>query len=516
MSTILTLEQLHQYFVYNKVNMRFNSKEQHQQIVVSVPATFEIADNSATTYKDISGETIGMLKTKFKVCHINKNRNGSFIAQENMEKALPTLKYRPILAYIHELPDGTYDFYAHNFEIKEDEDGNEYTEYLEKQVGCFTVDEPYLEYDEEMDKTYVMAYGMIPEGYTQAADIIRRKNGTKVSCELVIDELNYNAKDKQLELIDFYFGGCTLLGCDEDGNPIGEGMEGSRTDIADFYYRGPQKDKLVETLDKIHELLSSFKIENSEKGGAEMELENVTPVEETAAEDVVVVEEERETEEEVVVAEDEQPEGVEVDGDDEPEVDAEPATFSRTFEISHDDIRCGLYRLLDAEGMICWISQVFDKYFIAEVWNEDKSYKQSYSVEGDNITLVDDRVQVYHMYVTDEEKTSIEEMRTNYAALKQFKDDYDAAQIKTEKDAIFANIAYSEIKNSQEFKDLQANMDKYSVEEISTKCDLMFAAHQKTKLVFEERTEDTAPTSVRFNINTVTDEPQAYAGLFSE
>lgn len=514
---ILTLEQLHQYFVYNNVSMKFNAKEQNQQIVVSVPATFEIESNSRATYKDVSGETVGMLKMKFKVAHTEKNRNSSFIARENMEKALPTLKYRPILAYIHTPEGGDPDFYAHNFEIKEDVDGNEVIEYLEKQVGCFTADEPYLEYDEEMDKTYVMAYGMIPEGYTQAADIIRRKNGTKVSCELVIDELNYNAKDKQLELIDFYFGGCTLLGCDEDGNPIGEGMEGSRTDIADFYYRGPQKDKLVETLDKIHELLSSFKIEeNSEKGGAEMELENVTPVEETAAEEVVVVEEERETEEEIVVAEDEHPEGGEVDGDDEPEVDAEPATFSRVFEISHDDIRCGLYRLLDAEGMICWISQVFDKYFIAEVWNEDKSYKQSYSVEGDNITLVDDRVQVYHMYVTDEEKTSIEEMRTNYAALKQFKDDYDAAQIKTEKDAIFANIAYSEIKNSQEFKDLQANMDKYSVEEIATKCDLMFAAHQKTKLVFEETTEDTAPTSVRFNINTVTDEPQAYAGLFSE
>lgn len=509
---ILTLEQLHQFFVYNNVNMHFNSKEQHQQIVVSIPANFDVVDTAPTMYES-NGEMVGMLQTKLRVCHTNRNRNGSFIAQENMEKAMPTLKYRPILAYIHKLPNGEYDFYSHNFEIKQDENGEDYTEYLEHQVGCFTVDEPYLEYDEENDKTYVMAYGVISEGYTRAADIIRRKNGTKVSCELVIDELSYNAKDKQLELIDFYFGGCTLLGCDENGVEIGEGMEGSRLDIADFYYKEQHRDKLVETLDKIHELLSSFKIENSEKGGAEMEFENVTPAEEITAEEVVVAEEEHETEE--VVVEDEQPEGGESDNDGTSEVDAEPTSYSRTFEISHDDIRCGLYRLLDAEGMNCWISQVFDKYFIMDDWFEDKSYKQGYSVEGDNIALSDDRIQVYHMYVTDDEKASIEEMRTNYAALKQFKDDYDAAQIKADKEAVFENIAYSEIKNSQEFKDLQADMDKYSVEEISTKCDLMFAAHQKTKFDFEVKTEKNPAVSVKVNIKAEP-EVQAYAGLFSE
>ena len=37
---------------------------------------------------------------------------------------MPTLKYRPVLAYIHQLDDGTYDFYAHNMEIEEDENGD--------------------------------------------------------------------------------------------------------------------------------------------------------------------------------------------------------------------------------------------------------------------------------------------------------------------------------------------------------------------------------------------------------
>ena len=229
MHKILTLDNLYQFFVEQNKSVNFSSKENGNPIVVSMPANFEISENDMP----------GMLKLKLKVCHIDTNRNGSHISKENMEKAMPTLKYRPILAYIHQLDDGTYDFYAHNMEIVEDENGEEKINYIEKQVGCFTTDNPYLEYDKDNDKTYVNAYAVIPEEYTEAANIIRRKNGTKVSCELVIDELSYNAKEKYLDLTSFYFGGCTLLGCDENGNEIGEGMLGSRADIADFCHKKP-------------------------------------------------------------------------------------------------------------------------------------------------------------------------------------------------------------------------------------------------------------------------------------
>ena len=56
----------------------------------------------------------------------------------------------------------------------------------------------------------------------------------KIDCELFIDELSYNAKEKYLELNDFYVNASTLLGSHDDGTEIQEGMEGSRADIADF------------------------------------------------------------------------------------------------------------------------------------------------------------------------------------------------------------------------------------------------------------------------------------------
>ena len=258
-SKMLTIDDLYKFFVEQNKNVNFSVKETKAPIVVSVPGTF------AKDEEDMPG----LLKLKLKVCHTDLNRNGSFISKENMEKGMPTLKYRPILAHIHELEDGTKDFYAHNMEIVENEDGESEINYIEKQVGCFTADEPWLEYDEKMDKTYVMAYSVIPESYTEAADIIRRKNGTKVSCELVIYELSYNAKEKYLDITDFYFSGCTLLGCDEEGNEIGEGMLGSRADMTDFCHKEPiltYQDKLVEVLEKLNITLKGFN-KNSEEGG---------------------------------------------------------------------------------------------------------------------------------------------------------------------------------------------------------------------------------------------------------
>ena len=229
LSKILTLDDLYKFFVEQNKTVNFSSKDSGTPIIVTTNGFFETNESDMPE----------MLKLELKVCHTDTNRNGSHISTENMEKAMPTLKYRPILAYIHELEGGTKDFYAHNIEIIEHEDGETEINYIEKQVGCFTADDPWLKYDEENDKTYVHAYAVIPEGYTEAADIIRRKGGTKVSCELIINELSYNAKEKYLDLTDFIFGGCTLLGCDEQGNEIGEGMLGSRADISDFCHKEP-------------------------------------------------------------------------------------------------------------------------------------------------------------------------------------------------------------------------------------------------------------------------------------
>jgi hypothetical protein len=514
---ILTLDNLYQFFVQQGKNFNFNDKT--SPIVVSVPGNFNVTEDDMP----------GMLKLKLKVCHTETNRNGSHISKENMEKAMPTLKYRPILAYIHELEDGTKDFYAHNIEIVENEDGDEEVVYLEKQVGCFTADEPWLEYDKDQDKTYVMAYGVIPEEYTESADIIRRKSGTKVSCELVISELSYNAKEKYLDLTDFYFGGTTLLGSDEYGNEIGEGMLGARADIADFCQKEPvftYQDKLVEVLDKLNITLSNFNISKSEEEGGKEEMNQFEEevVETTETVEVETVEEVVETETETEVVESVEEETVTEDTSTSEDGDGEQVeeVFTKTFsvELSHDDIRCALYNLIsvydEQDNEWYGIYAVYDSYFVMQGWCYGKFYKQEYSVDGENVSLSGDRQEVFMMLLTESEKLEIEDMRKNYASLKEFKENYDASQIKAQKDEVFAREEYFDIVDSDEFKALVSDMDKYSVEEIEEKCDLLFAAHAKAQRKnFAAENTGKKPTAMRFSVSTVDEvNTKPYGNLF--
>lgn len=515
---ILTLDNLYQFFVQQGKNFNFNDKQ--SPIVVSVPGVFNATEDDMP----------GMLRLKLKVCHTETNRNGSHISQENMEKAMPTLKYRPILAYIHELEDGTKDFYAHNIEIVENEDGEEEIIYIEKQVGCFTADDPWLEYDEEQDKTYVMAYGVIPEEYTEAADIIRRKNGSKVSCELVIYELSYNAKEKYLDLTDFYFGGTTLLGSDEYGNEIGEGMLGARADITDFCHKEPvftYQDKLVEVLDKLNITLSNFNINQSEEEGGN---EEMNQFEEEVVETAEVVE--VESAEEVVETE---PVAEEVESVEETEIEDTSASddgdgeqfeekFTKTFsvELSHEDIRYSLYNLIsiyeEEDNEWYGIYSVYDSYFVMQGWCNGKFYKQGYTVDGENVSLSGDRQEMFMMLLSESEKLEIESMRKDYSILKEFKDNYDATQVQAQKDEVFAREEYSEIFETDEFKALVSDMDKYSIEEIEVKCDLLFAAHEKAKHKnFAAENNGKKPTAMRFSVSTVDDVNQKpYGNLFEK
>lgn len=563
MHKILTLDNLYQFFVEQNKSFNFSSKESGQPIVVTTNGNFaeELNDNMP-----------GMLKLKLKNCHIDTNRNGSHISKENMEKAMPTLKYRPILAYIHELPDGTKDFYAHNIQIEEDENGDSQVVYLEKQVGCFTADDPWLEYDEEMDKTYVMAYAVIPEEYTDAADIVRRKHGTKVSTELVINELSYNAKEKYLDLIDFYFGATTLLGKDDEGHEIGEGMLGSRADIADFCHKKPvfdYQEKLVEMLDKLNNTLSNFNKNNAEEGVREemnhfeellekygftvdeldFDYENMSDEElDSAFEDFkcrkkkceeensdVDGSEEGNSEEagsEEVSSEEENHEDGN-DDEEEPEDGADTGdetkkngeNFVKNFkvEISHEDIRFALYNLISEYDEIDneWygIYAVYDDYFVMQGWCNGKFYKQGYSIDGESVSLDGERTELFQMLLTESEKLAVDKLRGDYAELeakynelKTFKDNYDATELKAKKDSIFADEAYNDIRESDDFKALMNDAENYSVEEIQNKCDLLFAANEK-KVKFAANKNK--PHSISFNFSKKEDKKaSAYGNLF--
>lgn len=564
-SKILTLDNLYQFFVEQNKTVNFSSKDAGKPIVVTTNGFFEANETDMPE----------MLKLELKVCHTDTNRNGSHISIENMEKAMPTLKYRPILAYIHELEDGTKDFYAHNVEFVENEDGETEIVYTERQVGCFTADDPWLKYDKENDKIYVHAYAVIPEGYTEAADIIRRKGGTKVSCELIINELSYNAKEKYLDLIDFIFGGCTLLGVDEEGNEIGEGMLGARADITDFCHKEPVytfQDKMIEVLDRLNTTLSNFNKNSEEKGGVKMnKFEELLAKYGKTAQDITFETEGlsdeqleakfkeafedgySESDDEPIATEEEacgkkkkkcseEGDDDDSDEDDEPVATEEEAcgkkkkkysvdkngNTSVSFEISHEDIRGALFNLIgvyeEEDNEWYWITNVYDDYFIFENWDGNKLYKQSYSVDGDNVALSGDRQEMFKMILTESEKLAIDKMREDYASLeakynelKTFKDNYDAAQLQAQKDAVFARGEYSVLAEDEAFKALVSDADKFSVEEVENKAKSIFADYVIKTGTFSANDDGVKkPKTLGLNFNKKETKSGPYGNLFKK
>ena len=513
-------------FCEQKKMYNFSSKESGKPIVIQAVQDFSSADVEETADNK--------LYAKVRVCHTLLNRNGSYISEDSMKAAMPSLKYSPLLANIHQLDDGTWDFHSHDYHIEKDEDGNENVIYDEKQVGTFTADEPYLEYDKDMDKTYVVARVAIPESYTRCADIIREKNGTKVSCELIIYECSYNAKEKYLQLDDFEFAGCTCLGAEKDGTPIGEGMLGSKITLEDFSEENNSlikfNEKMVELqarLEKLETACFDNKKNNSKEGGNK----NLNKFEELCQKyektvDDITFDYENMSDDELIEAfakafdeadsTDDGSEGADTpsgsetttDGneegennpteqnpdksekgdttedetpfidDDEPKKKANNA-LTRTFEISHDDIRYALYNLLssyeDADNEWYYITGVYDSYFVYESWDGGKIYGQKYTKDNDNVALDGERYSLHKTYLTDSEYAEIESMRSNYAELKAFKENVEKNELHSKKESLLVDEKYSVLSDNEAFMELKKNMDNYSLDDLETKAKVIFA-----------------------------------------
>jgi len=532
--TFYTIDDLATFCKQN--NFAHFSSQEHdgKPLIVQSVETFEVSDNS----KD------GLMPVSLKSCHIGVNRNQSCISEDVMNKNMASFKGRPILANIIKTDTGEYEFHSHDIEFNDDGE----VEYLEHPVGVISqLEEPYLEYDEEEDKTYLYVNGHIFTEYSRAAEILERRRTCKCSVEIAVNEMSWNCEEDYLSIDSFTFMGVTILGYEQDGvTEIQEGMKGSKITIDSFSSNNSMlgmnyQEKMIEVLDKLNTTLSNFN-KNSEKGGEEemVDVEDVVVEEELNDPETVVVEEQAEGEEVVVNEEIVSEETSFEDGDEvvveteeevvvEEEVEVEEQEeviedekFEIKFELSHDDIRMALYQLLNAYSedgySYAWIIEVYDNKFIYEDWTDEgyKFFRQTYSKDGDNVAFDGERVEVFNEWLSKAERDALDELKSNYAELKAFKENYDAATIKAEKDAIFESADYDEIRDSDDFKTLMSEMDNYSVDELKTKVDLLYAASMKKKFAIESNKPEKRK-SVGFNYQAKPNKKkQAYAGLFNK
>ena len=263
---ILTFDDLVNYCRTNEI-YTFSAKEKGDRIVVSMPATFEESKEASDSR---------MLYGTVRLFHTGENFNGSEVTDEAALKVLPSIKYKPLLANFTNV-NGEPDFTTHDVKEEIGPDGKKKRVYLEHQIGCFTAKEPFIQYDEEYERNFVCAEAAIPRQYSDAAAIIERKGGTKVSAELGINEFSFDKDKGRFIFSDIDVVGCTCLGVNpKTGKEIGEGMKGSRFDLQDFSEKNnviatySDNQKLIEVLEMLNKTLSHFDdiSNNSKKGGS--------------------------------------------------------------------------------------------------------------------------------------------------------------------------------------------------------------------------------------------------------
>ena len=485
---ILTIDDLYNFYLNKNKSCNFSSKDTGYQLSVQIPANFEVEET----------EDNSLLYCKVKLMHSGSNRNRSNVTDDALTKASKTLAYKPILAnfmeYVDEKTGETLkDFTSHD--ITFDDNGNPI--YLEKQIGCFTADKPTFEVEEKTGHNFLYGYCAIPREYTDACSIIERKGGTKISVELAVNEMSFNASTQELELTDVIIMGATCLGKNPDTlEDIEEGMKNARLDISDFSVENNsikfnRDEELFELLESLKDTLSKFNKEqiahhNSKEGGVNNKMtkfEELLAKYGKTAEDVTfdyegMADKELEVKFAEMFDDNSDNEDSENPSNDNKDERQKFEKIVRTYEISHDDIRYALYQLLSefesADNDWYFISAVYDNHFTYENWDGNKIFGQNYTKDGDNVAFDGERYNLHREFLTDSEFAELQSMRSNYAALVDFKNETDAKELHSQREKVLTDKAYEIISAkddegnfiNESFAKLYENMDKYSPEDL--------------------------------------------------
>lgn len=535
---LLSIEDLVEFCSINNF-CYFNSNETGYQLAVRVPAEFSSEEEETDEL---------LLFGKTRAFHVGRNRNGSSVTKEAATKAMKKMAYKPVLANFCEI-DGVKDFTSHDFYI--DDDGKQV--FVEHQIGCITADETYFEYDEELDKEFVCARIAIPRIYTDACEIIERKNGTKVSVELLIHEMSYSAKEKTLELLDVSVRGLTCLGVNPDtGKEVGEGMLGSNVTIEDFsvknnsvfnnYNDYSTQKRLVEILEKMSDKLDAMTFSDSNntnvKGGEKenMKFDELLEKYQITADDVDfeyegMSDEELEAKFEEVFGKGEGDGGEPGEPEGDPIVEIEsvkPEKYSvimsdgtsKEFTLSLSDIQYALYDLVNAtysetDNTYYSVTVYENNTLVMQDWWNNKAYRQSYSREEDSFSLIGDRIEVFHNWLSAEEEAALAEMKSNYSLLEEKVNTYELNEARKEKSDVLNQEKYSILSEVKEFQNLKENMDNYSLDALTKEVKAIhsdFVSEHPEVFNFSQNTKPRNKVSYGFNFDQ---EKKPYGNLFN-
>ena len=573
---IMTVDELYAFCLKNKFS-KFDSKEFGKELVVEMPANFAKSDDN--TDKMTEGLTPFISRAFHDHINLNKSEIKEQDFKDNLPSSnlRPILAH-----IVKDEKTGELDFGSHDSHVEKvteiDEDGKEFTiekvVYDEQPIGVIDGSKTSIEYDEEAKVNRAILHGYLYNEYCQdAIDILNRRGTVDCSVELVIRQMSMDGKTKSLVLNDFYVAGLTLLSAKTK-----PGMAGSNFKIEDFSLESKTFDfekQLIEMQAKLNELEARFNINNSMKGGkATVEIkdnknfEEVTETEkvtetEATTDEVTVSEEESEktvdkTSEENSVEEKETDEvtteEVEESADEDTEVkednacggggsgskkkkknSSEESQTNTTVECSYTvngeskkfavSLQEKIYAIQDlvnvtyaeADNTYYGVSVYEDYVVMCDYWS-GRYFKQSYTSENDNYSLVGDRIEVFAEFVTADEQSKLDDMRSNYSSIVEELNTYKSAEVYADKMTVFEDEAYADYLETDEFKALMSDesVNQYSKEELAEKADATLGKLVKKNKTFSY-SENIGKKSNKVNFNLKPDvqkKSKAYGTLF--
>ena len=202
--------------------------------VLSFPVEFE-------TTEEIENADGRFTKVKIWLMHLGENFNGSVFEKDVVDKAIPTLEYIPIVAFIEQNSSGEKDCSNHRYVITKDEKGIR-RKYVGNAYGVITsFEDNKAHYEERLcddgeTRTFLVVEGLIWNMFEDSSEIMNRDLIKNQSMELWDDGTSidgYEDDNGLFHFTDFSFRAACILGNDYDPAMINSTIEVQFT-MSDF------------------------------------------------------------------------------------------------------------------------------------------------------------------------------------------------------------------------------------------------------------------------------------------
>ena len=424
---------------------------------------------------------------KIYVQGVGKNRNGSYMSKENIEKALPTLNYCPVVGHIIEYTDndGNKRRYigGHDYEIDDNWEFKNltvpYGVVVENSYDWETVNE----YGTDVE--YLTANAILWTGrYPELKECIYSDDTWfNQSMEINIGEGKYRPLDEDsnyTEFLEWDYSALCLLGKADENSTNGHTDSSEHTEPCFISSRVLpvefEKSEFEMIMTEMKQKLSQCfdnQSSNSEVDNKDNTEGKEDEVVENEKEEVIeTVEEvnEESTEEVVENTTEETPDA---------EVNEDTNTESENEEVQEDET------VVEA-SVEETVEETVEMSELDSLKAEYEEYKNSHSHTNEEF----DELQKYH-------------------------DDAEFEKIHAERETMLSDEKYSVLAENEAFAELKKNMDNYSLADLEKEAKVIFADYVSSVGTFSMNDSNKKSTSkIRFSMKKDTGKTKAYSTLF--